>query len=188
MFADTSAALGHSYYYRVTAENGSGISAPSNEVGPVEVNYKKFVDEMNDSSLIFKLYGTLSFQGYKDVYKAKEDNSRLAGEKDAFVVYRLPDDIDSIKVEAYLTISQCGLDFLASDSLGSLKPLAAKVETFPPYKNFYGFFTPALYTCGEIPPGSRYLKIKYNDAAQIGRVEIIYSKIQKPDPDIVTLP
>ena len=40
LFADTAARLGHSYYYRVTAENGSGVSAPSNEVGPVEVIIK----------------------------------------------------------------------------------------------------------------------------------------------------
>ena len=187
LFEDTTAELGKSYYYRVIANNVSGSSAPSNEAGPVEVTYKKFVDEMKDSTKIIQMSGNLQFLNYQDVFKAKEDNSRLKGEKDAYIIYEIPKSIDSIKVEVFLTSSQCGLDFFASDSLSSLKPLAAKIETYPPYKNFYGFYTPAIYTCDEFPPDSRYLKIKFNDVAQLSRIEIIYSKIEKPDPDIVSV-
>ncbi len=188
LFDDTSAVLGESYSYRVIAINSSGASEPSDEVGPVEVNYKKLVDELDDSTKIFIMSDSLQFTGRQDLFKAKEDDSRLKGEKDAFIIYQIPSPMDSIRVEVFLTKSQCGLDFFASDSLTNLKPLAAKLETFPPYKNFYGFFTPAIYTCNEFPPDSRYLKIKFNDTAQLSRVEIIYSKIEKPDPNIVTVP
>lgn len=103
--------------------------------------------------------------------------------------------MDSIKVEVFLTSCQSGLEFYASDSLSTLAPgmdttklLAAKIETFPPYKNFYGFFNYGVYTCTEFPPHSRFLKIKYIGESQLSRVEIIYSKIEPPDPDIITIP
>ena len=187
LFEDTTAVLGNSYSYRVIAKNISGSSAPSNEFGPVKVNYKKLVDELADSTKIFKMSDSLQFVGNQDLFKAKEDNSRLQGSKDSYIIYQIPSTIDSIRVEVFLTNSQCGLDFFASDSLNNLKPLAAKLDTFPPYKNFYGFYTPAIYTCNEFPPDSKYLEIKFNDTAQLSRVEIIYSKIEKPDPDIVTV-
>ncbi len=187
LFDDTTAALGDSYFYRVIAKNSSGSSEPSNEVGPVKVNYKKLVDELADSTKFFKMSDSLRFIGNQDLFKAKEDNSRLEGSKDAYIIYQVPSAIDSIRVELFLTNSQCGLDFFASDSLNNLQQVAAKIETFPPYKNFYGFYTPAIYTCNEFPPDSRYLKIKFNDTSQLSRVEIIYSKVEKPDPDIVTV-
>ena len=187
LFDDTTAVVGESYYYRVIAENVSGSSAPSNEVGPVEVGYRKLIDELQDSSKIFSMSDSLQFLTYQYSYQARDDESRLKGVKGAYVIYRLPGGIDSICVKVYLTGGQCGLDFFASDSIATLKPLAAKVETFPPYYNFYRFFTPAVYTCGEMPPDSRYLMIKFNDAAQLSRVEIIYSKIHKPNPFIDSL-
>jgi len=187
LFDDTTAQLDSSYYYRVIAKNSSGASAPSNEVGPVDVTYKKFIDELADSSKILTMTGDLQFLKNQDLYKAKEDDSRLKGSKDAFIIYQVPQSIDSIRVEVFLINSQCGLDFFASDSLNNFKPLAAKMETFPPYKNFYGFYNPAVYTCEEFPPNSKFLEIKFNDSSELSRVEIIYSKIEKPDPNIITV-
>lgn len=191
LFEDTTAELGKTYFYRVIAENSSGSSVPSNMVGPVQVDCKELVDELNDSTKIFAMSDSLQFLKYQESYRAKNDFSRLKGSAGSYVIYRVPQSpvpfagIDSIRVEVFLTISQCGLDFSASDSVGTLKPVNAKIETFPSYKNFYRFFTPAVYTCSEFPPNSRYLKIKFNDVAQLSRVEIIYSKVEKPDPNIV---
>jgi mannan endo-1,4-beta-mannosidase len=187
LFEDTTAEEGKSYYYRVLAENSSGVSAPSNEIGPVEVDCKELVDELGDSTKIFAMSGSLQFLTYQDSYRAKDDFSRLKGEAGSYIVYRIPEQIDSINVEVFLEDSQCGLSFEASDSLSTLKPISAKIETFPPYKNFYRFFTPALYTCAEFPLNSRYLKIKFDGTAQLSRVEIIYAKLRKPDPNIVTV-
>jgi hypothetical protein len=195
LYVDNTAALGNSYFYRVIAKNSSGSSAPSNEFGPVGVTYKKLVDELADSTSIVEKSGTLDFLKYQDVFLAKEDNSRLKGVKDSYIIYQIPEPMDSIKVEVFFTGAQSGLSFYASDSLSTLVPgkdmqrlLAAKVETFPPYKNFYGYFNPAVYTCAEFPVHSRFLKIKFNDEAQLSRVEIIYSKIEPPDPDLITVP
>ncbi len=187
LFSDIAAALGKSYYYRVIAENASGSSAPSNVVGPVEVTFKKLVDELADTGKFIVKSDSLQFLTFQNDYRAKDDNSRLKGEKNSFIIYRVPQAIDSIRVEVFLTDSQCGLDFFASDSLNTLKPLAAKVETFPSYKNFYRFYTPAVYTCTEFPSNSTYLKIKFNDEAQLSRVGIIYSELEKADPDLVII-
>ncbi len=195
LYDDTTAELGKSYFYRIAAHNISGSSPPSNEVGPVEVNYKKFIDELNDSTKIFQMSDSLQFIYNKNDYRAKEDQGRLGGVKGSYIVYKIPEAIDSIKVEVFLSppyspesSSLCGLDFYASDSLNTLEPLAARIETFPPYKNFYEFYTPAVYTCDEFPAGSKYLKIKFNNTAQLSRVEIIYSTLQGKDQDIITMP
>lgn len=183
LFEDKTAEIGRRYLYRVIAKNSSGESEVSNEAGPVEVRYKKFVDDLADSSKIYRMSDDLRFTGNLDIYKAKGDNSRLEGDSGSYIIYQLPESIDSIRIEVFLTHSQCGLDFLASDTLNSMKPLAVKIETFPPYKNFYGFFTPAVYSCNEFPTNSRFLKIIFNDTVQISRVEIIYSKADSEDQD-----
>lgn len=194
LFDDTTAVLGKSYFYRIVAGNSSGSSAPSNEDGPVPVTYKKFIDNMADSTKLFEKSDSLTYLTYQNSYRAKEDNSRLRGIKDSYVIYKLPEVIDSIKIQVFFdspsieqASSTCGLDLFASDSLNTFKPLNAKLETFPPLNNFYKFYVPAEYTCAEFPIKSRYLKIKFNSEAQLSRIEIIYSKIEKPDPDIITI-
>ncbi len=194
LFDDTTASLGKSYHYRIIARNSSGSSAPSNEVGPVLVSYKKFIDNMSDSTKLFERSDSLTYLTYENSYRAKEDNSRLKGINGSYIIYKLPEKIDSVRVQVFFdspsaneASSTCGLDLFASDSLNTFKPLNAKLETFPPLNNFYKFFVPAEYTCAEFPLNSRFLKIKFNGEAQLSRVEIIYSKIEKPDPDIITV-
>ncbi len=187
LYEDTTAELGKAYYYRVIAQNASGESEPSNVVGPVTVSYRKLVDEVADTSKMLIASDSLRFASSASAAKAKFDFSRLEGSKGAYVVYEVPQDIDSIIVEAFFTKGDCGLSFYASDSLSNLKQIPAKVETFPPYFNLYGAYVPAMYTCGEFPEHSRFLKIEYEGPSELSRVEIIYSKLRKPNPDIVTL-
>ncbi|MDR3625996.1 MAG: cellulase family glycosylhydrolase [Ignavibacteriaceae bacterium] len=193
LYNDITAEYGKSYFYRVSAKNSSGASAFSNEFGPVEVNYKKFIDELEDSSKFAESHGSFEFLKYQDIFKAKEDNSRVKGSKESYIIYRVAEKIDSIKIQAFLTGSNSGFELYASDSLNTLEPgkdiaklLPAKIETFPPYKNFYGSFNPAVYSCIEFPAHSKYLKIKFTGEAQLSRVEIIYSKIDEQNPDIIT--
>ncbi len=187
LFDDTTAQLGDSYYYRAIAQNNSGHSGPSNEVGPVKVKYKMLVDELADTSHIYEMSDSLRFASLRSAVLAKYDFSRLDGTKGAYVIYKVPENIDSISVEAFFTKGECGMTFYASDSLNTFKKVSAKLETFPPYTNFYNFYTPALYTCSEFPANSRYLKIEFNGGSELSRVEIIYDRIHEPNPEIVTL-
>ncbi len=187
LYEDTTAEPGKSYSYRVIAENSSGESAPSNMVGPIAVTYKKLVDELADTSKILIASDSLKFAPLPSAVRAKYDYSRLDGASGEYVIYEVPRSIDSIMVEAFFTKGQCGMSFYASDSLTTMKPIPAKLETFPPYSNFYGFYTPAMYTCSEFPAHSRFLKIEFNGGSELSRVEIIYSRLVEPNPDIVTL-
>lgn len=187
LYDDTTAELGKGYYYRVIAQNSSGTSGPSNVVGPIEVRYKMLVDELVDTSKIYQMSDSLKFAPLRSAAMAKYDYSRLEGAKGSYVIYRVPHAMDSIVVEAFFTKGQCGLTFYASDSLRNFRKIPAKLETYPPYFNFYRFYTPALYTCAEFPAHSRYLKIVFDGGSELSRVEIIYSRIPEPNPDIVTL-
>jgi mannan endo-1,4-beta-mannosidase len=184
LFIDSTAELSKNYYYRIRAFNSAGISEYSNIAGPVRVNFNAIIDELENSSKFFMKEGSLEFLTYQDIYKAKEDHNRLKGKDNAFVIYQIPNNIDSIKVQTFFTGSQCPIEIFASgsllylkDTVSSFQQLTPKVETFPPYNNYYGFYTPAIYTCSEFPENSRFLKILFKGEAQLSRVEIIYNKI-----------
>jgi hypothetical protein len=53
MFSDSGAVPGKAYYYRVTGKNESGLSAPSNIIGPVTVNTKMVMDNLSDFTLTY---------------------------------------------------------------------------------------------------------------------------------------
>jgi hypothetical protein len=183
LFIDTTAELSKKYYYRTRAFNSAGLSDYSNIVGPVRVNFDEFIDEMEDSSKYFRKNGSLEFLTYQDIYKAKEDHNRLKGKEGDYIIYNLPAHVDSIKIQVFITGSYCPIELfisdtsLATDTVNSFQLLNPKIETFPPYKNHYGFYTPAIYTCDEFPENSRFLKILFKKEAQLSRVEIIYNKI-----------
>jgi len=175
LFIDTTAILGSTYLYRVRAKNESGISEPSNEIGPVQVNFLKIVDELEDESKIFLKDGIIEPIRFKEIYKVKEDNSRLAVSSGSSIIYSVLVNILSFKVDAFARNNICGITILTSDSLENFSPIIFKLETFPPHKNVYGFLTPVTYTCEEFPENTKYIKILFNDEAQLSRVEIKYS-------------
>ena len=148
----------------------------ANEVGPVKVNFLKIVDELADDSKIFKKNGVIEQILFKEIYQVKEDDTRLEAESGASVIYKVPESISSFLVDVFMRNNVCGISLLAADSLDNFTPLAAKIESFPPRKNVYGFLTPVKYSCDEFPYGTKYVKILCNDEAQLSRVEIEYTK------------
>ncbi|MBK8723829.1 MAG: hypothetical protein IPL95_16745 [Saprospiraceae bacterium] len=59
--------------------------------------------------------------------------------------------------------------------MDSLSEMTAKVESFPPFKNVYGFLIPFNFTCEEFPINTKFIKILFKEESQLGRVEIDYS-------------
>jgi mannan endo-1,4-beta-mannosidase len=176
LFMDTTAILGEEYFYRVKAKNESGVSEPSNEVGPVKVNSLKIVDELADSSKILLKEGNLQFLKYQDIYRAKEDDSRLQASSGSYIIYSIPDSILSFKIYAFDNKPGCSVVLSASDSLENFSDLTTRTEDYPPYKNYYKFFNPVIYTCEEFPPNTKFIKISFNDDVQLCRTEIEYTK------------
>jgi len=176
LFSDTTAELGHQYFYRVIAKNESGKSEPSNEVGPVKVDVLKIIDELADNSKIYETDGIVEPVQFKEIYQVKEDNSRLAVSSGSSVIYKVPENILSLKVNAFMRNDVCGITLMTADSSENFELLSSKIESFPPRKNVYGFLTPVIFSCDEFPVDTKYVKILCNDESQLSRIEIDYTK------------
>jgi mannan endo-1,4-beta-mannosidase len=175
IFADTTVEIGQHYFYRVLAKNEIGISEPSNEIGPVKVNFHRNVDELEDLSKIYSKDGIVEQIKFKEIYQVKEDDSRFAVNSGSSVIYEVSESITSFKIFAFARKSACGITLLASDSLNNFTELTASLESFPPFKNVYGFLIPITLTCEEFPINTKYVKILFNEESQLGRTEIEYS-------------
>lgn len=175
LFEDTSAHLGKEYYYRVIAQNESGLSEPSNEIGPVKVTYYKIVDELEDDSKIFGKEGIVEPIRFKDIYQVKEDHSRMEVSAGSSVIYKVPENILSFKIFVFTKDNVCNVKLFAGDSLYNFAELTTKLETFTPYKNVYGFLIPFSVFCEEFPENTKYVKIFFEDESQLSRTEIEYS-------------
>jgi len=176
LYSDATADVGRRYVYRVKARNESGPSSPSNEVGPVEVKFRTLVDEMENFDRVFQKEGELRLLTYQDIRKAKEDRSRLAGEGESYIVYKVPGDILSVAVDAFLPESGAGVQILASsDGLEYAGADADKnVHVFG--RNDYGFFDAGRYTVTALRPGTRFVKLLLEGPVQLSRVEISFSQ------------
>lgn len=175
LFVDETAEVGKEYFYRVFAQNESGVSESSNEVGPIKIIYYRIVDELENSNKIYSKDGIIEQIKFKDIYQVKEDNSRLAVNSGSSIIYEVPESIVTLKVFSFTRSSICGVQVFAGSSIDSLIEVMAKVESFPPYKNVYGFLIPFNLTIEEFPVNTKFIKILFNEESQLGRVEIDYT-------------
>jgi mannan endo-1,4-beta-mannosidase len=175
LYSDTSAEPGHSYYYRVRAKNFTDRSAPSNIVGPVRVEEHTMVDELRYLSLSFAHGGTLSLETTNS-RPYKEDAHRLKGSAGAFVTYRTPEALRSVKVLAFMENDLKDFEFYLSKDGNSFTRVEAKASRFPTAVNPYGYKLPVEYELAALPPDNYFLKIVFRTEAQVGRVELRYSK------------
>lgn len=175
LFSDETAEFGKRYFYRVKAENESGISDYSNIVGPVTVTFKKLVDEMENFDKVFQKEGEFELLSFKDIRKAKEDRSRLTGKEGSYIIYKTAAAISSVKLDFFAANEQSDIQLFAADSLDNFIQLNMKKEIFVFGKNDYGFFPAVSYSSEELPEGSSFVKIVLGDGVQISRIEITYN-------------
>jgi mannan endo-1,4-beta-mannosidase len=175
-FSDTTVAEGRSYSYRIKARNEAGESDWSDESGPVYVKYRMMIDEMENYGKIFKKDGNLGFLSGEEIVQAKEDRNRLKGKKGSFIIYRIPGEIKSFTVDLFLTSGTDGIELSASANDSIYNPVAASKEIFVPEKNEYKIFTAARIGCGELSGGYRFIKILFDEEAEICRIEARYDE------------
>jgi len=173
LFNDTKAETGKRYFYRVRAKNESGVSPPSNVVGPVSVFSLALVDELRDGSLLYARSGSLSFVS-KNTRSAKEDLQRVAGTPESFLVYRTPGEISGAVVYAFFPKQVVDFDIRVSGDGVSFQPASCRKAGYFLEDATYGYFKPVAYELSAPPEGSRFLKITFKTDAQIGRVEITH--------------
>ncbi len=176
LFNDDEVEIGNWYYYRVRAKNGSGLSGPSNVVGPVMVSQITLVDEMRDFSLI-KAYEEVALET-GDTRNAKEDMDRIKGDQGSVIVYNVPGAMELCKVYAFVSEDAKALDFHQSANGHVFTPAGADSHEYFSGEGEYGYFKPVLYEVHPEEAGARFLKITFTGPAQISRVEIAYGAAQ----------
>ena len=169
LFADENVPAGK-WFYRVRAKNDSGISEPSNIVGPVKVKNDTLVDEFADFSKIDSRQGDWKIAD-RDCRKAKEDAYRAAGSAGDELVYQLPTSIKGFRVFVFFTNNVSAPKFSISDDGKMFHEATAQNEMYFAGTGDYGYWKPVLYHAEKID-GGKYLKITLADETQIGRAEI----------------
>jgi len=172
LFHDRSAEIGKKYYYRVKAVNVSGISEASNVIGPVDIINQAIVDNMVN-------YGKL-YAG-KDVHPItgndrgfKENIHRIEGKKGSEIIYQVPGIFNEFLIYAFEQIQEnSALEIKGSLNGVDWNPFSIKIDNYSSGETNYDYWRPKLYSNTENYP-LKYLKIIFNDKAQIARIEIIY--------------
>ena len=175
-FSDTSVAIGKSYFYKIKAKNRTGESDWSDEIGPVKVNYKMLIDEMENDSKMASKGGEIEFINIEQLVQAKEDRNRLTGKKGSFIVYRIPGPVQSVKVDFFLLTEGAGIELYGSEDNSEFKLLDISKELYVPEKNEYKLFTGATYKCCDLSSRYRYIKILFGEGVQICRMETAYKE------------
>jgi len=174
LFSDLTTQVGQSYYYRLRAKNMSGVSVPSNVVGPVKVTERWLVDEMLDFSKVFAHEGTLTLES-ANARPYKEDPHRAKGATGASLVYRTTGSIHSASILTLMEGPEKEFEFYASNDGKAFQKLTPKVSRYGSEANLYGYKLPVKYEL-EFPPESFYLRIAFAGDAQISRVELRYGR------------
>lgn len=168
-FADENVPAGR-WYYRVRAKNESGISAPSEVVGPVVVANATLVDELADFSKVSSQSGDWKLATH-DSRAAKEDAHRAAGTAGDVLIYRLPTAVESFRVFANFPNEVSDVKFSVSADGVNFHDVAAQKEIYFHGAGEYGYWKPVLFHAKKIG-GGNFLKLELTGETQLGRVEI----------------
>jgi hypothetical protein len=185
LFVDESVTPGKTYYYRVAACNSSGVSEPSNVVGPVHVTHRTLVDELWNDSRIFVKEGNLRF-AENEARKFKEDCHRLAGQSKCAVIYHAPGGIQAVRVFVFSQSDQPVIRILFSQDGRKFSPVESKITGTATYgEQAYGFWKAQVCSAParaskETPDGvttnGDYVRIEFLAEAQLSRVEIDHDR------------
>ncbi|MBC8126055.1 MAG: hypothetical protein H8M99_02755 [Gloeobacteraceae cyanobacterium ES-bin-144] len=175
LFTDTTATPGKNYYYRVFAQNESGVSKPSNVVGPVLIKQLCLVDEFLDFTKITNQSGKISISNdYSALYT--EYLFRAKAEEGASLSYGVPGSINSVKITAFFDkqVADPTLEVSADgNTYSTLKPeRTERILPGTPGGAFAGKTrTMVTYEC-PVPAGNTRFKITLNAPTEHDRVEI----------------
>jgi mannan endo-1,4-beta-mannosidase len=174
LFSDEAVDFGRKYFYRVQALNESGASEYSNVLGPVAVTAKTLVDDLESFDKVFQKDGHLTLLSLQDIRRAKEERSRLTGQEGSYIMYKIPGDAWTIKVDALCENDGSNVSIAADSALGTMRSIPLKVRRFRFGPNDYEFYDSISCTSDQLPSGIHYVKIMLHDGIQICRVEITY--------------
>ena len=173
-FADEKAPRGR-WFYRVCAKNQSGISRPSNVVGPVTVVNDTLVDELADFTKIQSKIGNWTIVT-RECRAAKEDAERAAGVAGDTLTYRVPGNITGFRAFVFFPGTEKDPQFLLADDSGNFHTIPVSNENYFRGAGEYGYWKPVVFYADNMT-GNSSLKIELTGETQIGRVEISYPAV-----------
>lgn len=181
IYNDAAVAIGATYFYRVTARNESGVSSPSNVVGPVKAGSRAIVDDAADFSRAYEHTADLGLADTQNrpVSERLSRFTRTAAVGGESIVYRIDGIPDAFKVFSYC--QSLGADFSIAISRNGVdyRPFAPNVSRFGDGPGVYGYWYRVLFDGSGVPPDTRFLKIGFPNlitaqSPQVSRVEIDY--------------
>jgi len=160
------------WYYRVRAQNATGLSEPSNVIGPIRVKNDTLVDELMDFSRVQDHQGNWTIATH-DCRSAKEDASRAAGQTGNTLTYQLPNAVNGFQVSAFFPKEESDIKFSVSDDGQTFQPVAAAKENYFTAAGDYDYWKPVLFHADNLA-GGKFLRLELTADTQIGRVEIAH--------------
>ena len=138
------------------------------------------IDEFENDTNLFAKSADVKFLAGGRANRTKEDGTRLLGHAGEYIIYRLPERIDSLYLDVFFTTAgrDSTIEFSAGKTPESFSPVVSSREVFEPYPNDYGFYAAGRYILRDIPPDDRFIKINLANSIQLGRIEISYGSVQ----------
>ncbi len=172
LYNDTAVEIGNTYFYRVSAINQAGTSAPSNVVESEPVRRLTLVDECRNWDKTEQLIGTLYIKN-DEARKSKEDAHRFRGNKGDAVVYQQA-GMRAFQIDTFFPDEIQDFEFSVSADGESFQPVEANSKTFFFGEGEYDYYKPVRYTA-TLPESASFMKIFYKTTAELARIEIEYA-------------
>lgn len=158
---------------RVLAVKSSGISDPSNVVGPVHVDHQAVIDNFSNYGKMFHYHNVEPVTGQDRSFK--EDKTRVLGDYGAEVVYYSPGNLKTFNLFVYENNDHWHfLKFQGSSDGENWKQVPAKISVHASSENNYGYGIPKIYRPSKDVSGYKYLKVKFYNKLQLSRIELIH--------------
>ena len=145
LFSDDLAAVGQAAYYRVTARNSAGQSAPSNVVGPVTANAPHAGGRVRKISPAWLTTWAASRLHSDNVRRTQEDSHRIVLAPGAAIEYRVDAPISAWRVYAFAESPNPELSFAGSTDGNTFSPLSTDHRAFSSGQGDYGYLVPVLF-------------------------------------------
>ena len=175
-FADENAPRGK-WYYRVRAQNESGLSEASNVVGPVNVKSNTLVDELADFTRVQSKTGGWKTAS-RDCRSAKEDANRAAGGAGDSLVYQLPNEITGFRVLVFFPKEENDPKFSLAGKDGIFREISVTKQNRFHGEGEYGYWKPVEFDAKKLAGGTS-LKIELAGETQLSRVEISHPALSQ---------